>query len=96
MQTAYAHVTITSAQAAFNRSMNKVRTSVEWSYGEVKQYFTSQDFQRKLIVAKAPIAIMYVLSVILRNFKTCMGHGRQGPAYFDCDPPTFEQYCTFQ
>lgn len=42
----------------FNTSMNKVRTSVEWSYSELKQYYTTQDFPRKLLVRKLPLFVL--------------------------------------
>lgn len=95
MQTAFPGPTLTAEQAEFNRSMNTVRTAVEWSYGEVKKNFSTQDFHRKLIISKAPVGVLYVLCVLLHNFKTCLKHGGQGPHYFKCDPPAFDRYLSF-
>ena len=92
MQVAFSRPTASAYHDAFNKSMNKVRTSVEISYGEVKLYFASQDFHRKLVISKAPYAMSYVLSVLLRNFKTCLGHGGINPEYFQCAPPSFDRY----
>ena len=72
--------------------MNTVRTSVEWSYMELKQMFASHDYHRKLKVRAAPVAVTYVLSAVLMNFKTCLYGGGQGPNYFGCAPPTLREY----
>ena len=48
LQISFPRHSCTQQQAIWNKSMNVVQTSVEWSYGEIKQYFTSQDFSRKL------------------------------------------------
>eukprot|EP00171_Calliarthron_tuberculosum_P003365 IDg3365t1 len=93
MQTAYPNP-VTAAQKELNKSMNAVRTSVEWSYGEVKQHFSSQDFGHKLHVCRVPIAVMHVCALLLRNFKTCLRHGGQGPHYFRCIPPALARYTT--
>lgn len=65
------------ARLLFNRSMNQGRTAVEWSYKDVKQQFTSQDFKRSLKCRKAPIAIMYLSSVLLWNFRVLFYGGGQ-------------------
>eukprot|EP00171_Calliarthron_tuberculosum_P019568 IDg19568t1 len=93
--TAYPRHTATAAQASFNKEMNAVRTAVEWSYGEVKQSFTSQDFPRNLKLRQAPISLLYICAVLLRNFRTCLGHGGQTVHYFECTPPSLENYISF-
>eukprot|EP00171_Calliarthron_tuberculosum_P001921 IDg1921t1 len=52
--TAYPRRTATEDQVAFNKSMNAVRTCVEWSYGELKQSFTAIDFRRANKLRQAP------------------------------------------
>eukprot|EP00171_Calliarthron_tuberculosum_P022181 IDg22181t1 len=94
LQTAYPRSTATEEQRNLNRSMNGARTAVEWSYGEVKRYFTTQDFSRKLQVKKLPVALLYACSVLLVNFKTCLGHHTSASSYFSCPPPTLEEYCS--
>jgi len=77
MQTADPSLAATQEQLQFNASMNAARTAVEWSYKDIKQEFASNDFHRKLQVRKMPVANLYTASVLLRNFKTCLGHGAQ-------------------
>lgn len=80
------------AKGAFKRSMNTVRTAVEWSDGELKQQFTSQDFKRKLKVRNVPVTVTYVLSALLLNFKMVFERGGLGTHYFDCPPPELDEY----
>eukprot|EP00171_Calliarthron_tuberculosum_P002898 IDg2898t1 len=75
MQTAFPRHTASSSQRVYNALMNGARVSVEHSYGEVKKHFTAMDFKRKLKLGEAPQGILYVCSVLLLNFKTCMMHG---------------------
>ena len=93
MQTGYPRLLATEEQIQFNNSMNAARVAVEWSYKDVKQEFASQDFHRKLLVRKLPISNLYIASVLLRNIKTCIcGGGAQPTEYFDCPPPSLQQY----
>jgi len=92
IQTAYSRVGATQAQQAYNKAMSAVREAVEWTYKDLKQIFSSQDFKRQLKVRQAPIALLYKTSALLWNFKMCMGHGGQVVSYFNCPPPTLTEY----
>lgn len=78
--------------AAFNRSKNRSRTSVEWSYKDLKQMFTSLDFKTALKIRKIPVGIVYTVSCMLWNVKNCLHGGGQVGTYFDCQLPSLEQY----
>ena len=82
----------TSAQKLHNYAMNRVRVAVEWSYKDIKQSFVSQDFARELQVLKIPVPSLYIACALLRNFKTCLGHGAQPGKYFACVPPSLQRY----
>lgn len=94
MQTAFPRHTASSTQLVYNTLMNGARVSVEHFYGEVKTHFTAMDFKRKLKLGEAPQGILYVCSVLMLNFKTCMMHGGLVPRRFECMPPSLETYCT--
>jgi len=96
LQVAFPRQNITPEQIAFNTSMNKPRTAVEWSYGELKNTFASQDFHRKLQVKKTPVGVFYIVAVLLRNFKTCLGHGTIAEGYFKCQPPSLQEYTNIE
>lgn len=74
--------------------MSSVRVSVEHTYKDLKQIWTSQDFSRKLKVREAPISILYVFSAILWNFRICFYSGGQVQKRFGMKPPSFNEYTT--
>jgi len=76
---------------AFNKAMSTVRIPVEWVFKDIKQYFPLMDFIRKLKVNQAPVASMYMISILLYNFRTCL-YGNPTSGYFTCVPPTLEEY----
>ena len=92
IQTAYPLTTAAAEQVEFNKSMNSARTSLQWSYKDIKQDFVSHDFYRKLQVERVPVAHMYISCALLRNFKTCLGYNAQPSHYFGCSPPSLEEY----
>ena len=51
--------------------MNSVRTSVEWLFADVQNYFKFIDFKKNLKVGLSSVGKMYVVSVVMKNeFKT--------------------------
>ena len=75
-----------------NTGMSAVREAVEWNYKEIKLYFTSQDMKRKIKCLEAPIALIYICANLLVNFKSCLGRKGQIECWFDCTPPSLEEY----
>lgn len=92
LQVGYDRAFADDAQLLFNRTMSSAREAVEWSYKDLKQMWTSQDFKRMLKVRKAPISLMYKGAALLWNYKVCLGHGGQTQNYFDCQPPSLNEY----
>ena len=92
LQTAFPTLTATVAQQAYNKSMSAVREAVEWSYRDIKQMWSSQDFHRNMKVRKSPISLLYICGALLCNMKCCFGHGGQVSTYFDCQAPSIGRY----
>ena len=92
LQTAFDRATATMEQAIYNTGMNRPRTSVEWNFKDLKQIWTRNDFSRLLHVRQFPVALLYVSSALLLNFKTCMERWGQVGRYFLCNAPSFEEY----
>ena len=59
LQVAFSRAFATPEQQFLNKTMSAVRVSVEHSYKDMKQMWTSQDFKRMLKVRAAPIARLY-------------------------------------
>ena len=91
---AFRGVNLTADQKAFNKEMNAMRTSVEWAFGKVVQYMGYIDFKAAMKLREAPICKFYKVAVILTNCHTCIYHSGVVTSYFECDPPSLEEYVT--
>ena len=76
---------------AFNKSMSNVRTSVEWLFLDIVEYFMFKDFKKNLKIGLSAIGKLYVACALLRNALTCL-YGNSTSSYFMLDPPTLEEY----
>jgi len=81
----------TAAELAFDLSMSRVRKMVECGYKDIKQYFTTLDFQRKLKTRDTAVGKQYLSGALRCNIRSCR-YGDQTASYFGCDPPSFERY----
>ena len=90
--TAFPRLTADTAQTIYNAKMSAVREAVEWSYKDVKQMWSSQDFKRMLKVGKARIGLFCTAAALLCNFKVCLGCGGQVASYFNSRALTLERY----
>ena len=82
---------ITQQMQSFNAAMSAVRTSVEWLFGDVVNYFKFVDFKKNLKIYLSSVGKMYIVCAILRNALTCL-YGNQTSKYFDLNPPSLEDY----
>ena len=94
LQVAFSRFNVTPQQTLYNQRMSAVREAVEWSYKDIKQLWSSQDYKRNLKVRKAPISQMYKAAAILTNIKTCLHKGGQVGSYFGVEPPSIDEYMT--
>ena len=76
---------------SFNESMSKVRSSVEWIFGDIINYFKFLDFKKDLKLDLSPIGKMYIVCALLRNSLTCL-YGNTTSEFFQLDPPSLEDY----
>ena len=76
---------------AFNKSMSKVRVSVEFLFGDIINNFKFMDFKKDLKVGLSAVGKMSIVSGILQNCLTCM-YGNLTSTYFEVDPPTIQEY----
>lgn len=91
MEVPFQGSSLSAAQMAFNTAMAKVRITVEWVFKEVKMYFATLDFKRKLKIYESPIGLLYLSSMLLCNFRNCI-YPNQVSKYFNVRPPTLEEY----
>lgn len=75
----------------FNRSMSKVRVSVEWVFGDIANYFKFIDFKKNLKIGISAVGKSYVICALLRNALTCL-YGNTTSTYFQLVPPSLAEY----
>ena len=91
LQGPFKHGVLTPQMEEYNAAMSAVRSSVEWLFGDVVNYFKFNDFKKNLKLFLNCVGKMYVVSVILRNAVTCL-YGNLTSTYFDLPPPRLDDY----
>ena len=81
---------LTPQMQAYNSAMSEVRSSVEWLFGDVINYFKFLDF-KNLKIGLSSVGKMYVVCALLRNALTCL-YGNQTSEFFKLDPPSLQGY----
>ena len=82
---------ITQEMDEFNRSMSSVRVAVEWTFGDIINYFIFMDFKKNLMIGLSQVGKMYVVSAIFRNGLTCI-YGDTTSKFFWLERPSLEEY----
>ena len=71
--------------------MSAVRSSVEWLFSDIVNYFKFLDFKKNLKIGLSQVGKMYIVCAILQNVLTCL-YGNSTSQFFDLDPPSLEDY----
>jgi hypothetical protein len=83
---------LTREMSNFNQRMNRARVTVEWQFGRIFALWKGVHYFMKLKSGQSPVAQYYLCATLLTNFLTCLDGGNQTSAYFDCPPPTLQEY----
>ena len=75
----------------FNESMSAVRSSVEWLFGDIVNYFKFLDFKKNLKIGLSQVGKMYIVCSILRNALTCL-YSNTTADFSGLDPPSLNDY----
>ena len=82
---------LTPPQQDFNTSMSTVRSSVEWIFGNIVNYFKFLDFKKNLKIGLSAVGKMYVTCALMQNAHSIL-YGTVISEYFGLNPPTLEEY----
>ena len=82
---------LTPAQQDFNTSMSTVRSSVEWIFGDIVNYFKFLDFKKNLKIGLSAVGKMYVTCALMQNARSIL-YGSVTSEYFGLDAPSLEEY----
>lgn len=91
IQTPFQGANLTQDQHSYNSRMKTVRVSVEWLFGDIKNYFKFIDWRKVLKIGLSPVGKQFLVSGLLQNAKTCL-YGNITSDFFDLEPPTLEEY----
>ena len=72
LQVAFPRASATPTHRVYGALMSAVREAVEWTYKDLKQMWSSQDFKRQRKIRKCPIALLYKAAELLWNVKKCL------------------------
>ena len=75
-----------------NRSMSSVRVSVEWSFGQIINYWAYLDYKKEMQIGKFPVGDMFRVATLLTNCITIYNGGNTNSDFFELAPPTIEDY----
>jgi hypothetical protein len=76
---------------AISKGMAAVREPIEWDYKDLKSVWKICHAYKELKLRQQPIGKMTFLCLLLRNAH-CALNGNQTSAYFNCPPPTLEEW----
>ena len=82
---------ITPLQKDYNSAMSRVRSSVEWVFGDITNYFAFLDFKKNLKIGLSAVGKMYSVCALLTNARTCL-YKSLTSSFFGLDPPELEDY----
>ena len=82
---------LTPAQQDFNTSMSTVRSSVDWIFGDIVNYFKFLDFKKNLKIGLSAVGKMYVTCALMQNAHSIL-YGSVTSEHFGLNPPTLEEY----
>lgn len=82
---------VTEDQRRWNSKMSKVREAVEWGFREVYANFAFMNFTKNKKILLQPCGLYYMVAILMCNAHTIL-HNPEIPQYFDCAPPTLDEY----
>ena len=91
LQAPYRDLERTIPMQEFNKSMSRVRVSVEWIFGDIINSFKFMDFKKNLKIHLSCVGKMYIVAALLRNALTCL-QSNVTSNFFDLEPPSLETY----
>lgn len=82
---------LSAAKKAVNAALSKVRVAVRWIFKGIKMNFATVDLKKRKKIRQAPASSLYLASMLLCTFSNCI-YLKKVVQYFDCRPPTLEEY----
>ena len=88
----FADEKINVEHTAFNEVMSSVRICVEWEFGDIVTQWAHVNYKRNQVIANGSRpGQQYIVAALLSNCRNCL-RPAQTSQYFECLPPTLEEY----
>ena len=91
LQTPFRGLHVTAIQKQFNTSTSTVRSSVEWVFGNIINFFSFLDFKKNLKVALSAVGKMYIICALLTNARNCL-YPTSTSSFFNLGPLSLREY----
>jgi len=75
-----------------NSIMSRIRVAAEWVFGIIFGKFKYLDFAKGQKLQEVSVPKFYIVATLLSNAHTCMYGGPNHTRYFNCEPPSVEDY----
>lgn len=92
LQKGYQGAALTPQQAEFNDKFSRVRTAVEWAFGEVTSSWAFLDMKRQQKLLLQPVGLYYKAACLLSNCENIVRQGNKCSKFFKLKPPSLEEY----
>ena len=89
LQNPFRGARLTDDQRAWNKSMSEVRVSVEWTFGDIVNYFKFLDFKKNLKICLSAVSKMYISCALMHNARACL-YGSTTSEFFRYLPQQFK------
>ncbi len=53
-------------------NMNRLKTSVEWNFGDIATYLTIIEFKKNLKIGLSPVGTKYRVAALMHNAMNCL------------------------
>ena len=75
----------------YKKAMSEVRVTVEWLFGNIKNYFKFIDFKKEMKLCLILVGKVYVVCVLLQNAHTYL-YGNQVSTFFGMESLSLQEY----
>lgn len=65
--------------------------AMEWMFKELKLYWSTLDYKRKLLINESPVVAAYLSAMLLTNIRNTM-YEIPVAQYFECEAPRLDEY----
>ena len=83
---------LTDNETTFNKMMSSVRIAVEWGFKDINCTWRWLNDKHRNKLGETPLRKHYMNATFLSNLIVCVTGGTQTSAFFECEPPTLEEY----